>query len=92
MKNNKVYKYIKEHYDYGEPILSTELKHHLNMSDNAIRQIIKKLYDSGDLKRIKPGIYFRPKPNSLKIILSQLLNVRIIIKKAICFIQYFLLR
>lgn len=63
--NNQIYNYILSHYDFDEPILSDELKEKFdNISSGTIRQMFKRLCDKGVLKRVSPGIYYRPNPNS----------------------------
>ena len=52
--------YLIENYGYNEPIFLNELKIE-GMSDNAVRQSVKRLAMSGFLERYDNGIYYIPK-------------------------------
>lgn len=56
--------YLLETFGYNEPIFINELNIP-NMSENAIRQAIKRLAASGFLQRFDTGIYYIPKPSKL---------------------------
>ncbi|MCD7825574.1 MAG: DUF6088 family protein [Clostridiaceae bacterium] len=57
-------KYLMEKYGYNEPIFINELSVP-EMSTNTMRQAIKRLADSGFLKRYDTGIYYIPKQSKL---------------------------
>ena len=57
-------KYLLETFGYNEPIFLNELSIP-NMTENAIRQSIKRLISLGFLKRYDTGIYYIPKPSKL---------------------------
>lgn len=57
-------KYLLETFGYNEPIFINELSVP-NMSENAMRQAVKRLTASGYLKRYDTGIYYIPKPSKL---------------------------
>ena len=57
-------KYLLETFGYNEPIFLNELSIP-NMTENAIRQSIKRLTSLGFLKRYDTGIYYIPKPSKL---------------------------
>lgn len=54
-----LYDYIKETYGENEPIFVSDIRYK-DSSTNYIRQQIKRLTDSGKLKRYDTGIYFIP--------------------------------
>ncbi len=56
----KVYEYIIENYEVNEPIFLTDLNIE-GITGNNIRQQLKKLVDTGKIKRFDKGIYFLPK-------------------------------
>ena len=56
--------YLIENYGYNEPIFLNELKIE-GMSDNAVRQSVKRLAMSGFLERYDNGIYYIPKQGGL---------------------------
>ena len=56
--------YLLETFGYNEPIFINELDIP-DMSENAIRQAIKRLAGSGFLQRFDTGIYYIPKPSKL---------------------------
>lgn len=74
-----LYDYLKEVYGENEPIFISEIQYG-NMSAASIRQQIKKLTDSGRLKRYDTGIYFIPGKSIFKSG-SQLSRDRVIEKK-----------
>lgn len=55
-----LYEYLIENYDENEPIFISEIQIE-DMTDVNIRQQVKKLTDSGKIKRFDTGIYFIPK-------------------------------
>ncbi len=57
-------KYLMEKYGYNEPIFVSELSVP-EMSANTMRQAIKRLADTGFLKRYDTGIYYIPKQSKL---------------------------
>ena len=54
-----LYDYLKETYGENEPIFVSDIRYN-NSSTNYIQQQIKRLTDSGKLKRYDTGIYFIP--------------------------------
>ena len=56
--------YLQNNYGYNEPIILNELTID-GVSENAIRQSVKRLTANGYLKRYDTGIYYIPKPTSL---------------------------
>lgn len=56
--------YLLETFGYNEPIFINELNIP-DMSENAVRQAIKRLAASGFLQRFDTGIYFIPEPSKL---------------------------
>lgn len=62
---NKVYEFIIKEYGYDEPVFSKVLKSRINMSDEALRQNLKRLSEKSDLIKVKNGIYYVPKTNSV---------------------------
>ena len=56
--------YLIENYGYNEPIFLNELSVE-GMSENAIRQSVKRLVAGGFLERYDNGIYYIPKRNGL---------------------------
>ena len=56
--------YLIENYGYNEPIFLNELSVD-GMSENAIRQSVKRLVAGGFLERYDNGIYYIPKRNGL---------------------------
>ena len=62
---NVLYEYLIETYGENEPIFVAEIAY-ADMSENNIRQQIKKLTDGGLLKRYDTGIYFIPKKSIFK--------------------------
>lgn len=56
--------YLLEYYGYNEPIFLNYLSVD-DVSDNAVRQTVKRLVASGFLKRYDNGIYYIPKNGSL---------------------------
>lgn len=55
-----LYEYLLENFGENTPILVSDIQID-GLSDNALRQQIKKLTDSGELKRFDTGVYFIPK-------------------------------
>lgn len=62
---NRVYEVILEEYGYDEPICTKELKNRMNMTDGTLRQNLKRLSDKGDLIKVKDGIYYVQRANSI---------------------------
>lgn len=60
-----LYDYLVKTYGENEPILVSEIKIE-GLSDNTLRQQIKKLVDAGKLKRFDTGVYFIPKKSIFK--------------------------
>ncbi|MGN8630618.1 hypothetical protein ACTNEW_03300 [Blautia sp. HCP3S3_G3] len=62
---NVLFEYLRETYGENEPIFVSDIEYN-GMSDNYIRQQVKKLTDAGLLKRYDTGIYFIPKKSIFK--------------------------
>lgn len=60
-----LYEYLKENYGENVPIYISLLKVE-GMSENTLRQQVKRLTDAGLLKRYDTGIYFIPKKSVFK--------------------------
>ena len=60
-----LYEYLKENYGENTPIYIARLKIE-GMSENTLRQQIKRLTDAGLLKRYDTGIYFIPQKSVFK--------------------------
>lgn len=60
-----LYEFLHENYGENEPILISEIQIE-GMSDANLRQQIKKLADTGKIKRYDAGIYFIPKQTTFK--------------------------
>ena len=60
-----LFEYLRETYGENEPIFVSDIEYN-GMSDNYIRQQVKKLTDAGLLKRYDTGIYFIPKKSIFK--------------------------
>ena len=60
-----VYNYILEYYKAGEPIFLSDIQMS-GVSDETIRQQLKRLADTGKLMRYEAGIYYLPKKTRLK--------------------------
>ena len=60
-----LYEYLKENYGEYVPIYISRLKVE-GMSENTLRQQVKRLTDAGLLKRYDTGIYFIPKKSVFK--------------------------
>lgn len=60
-----LYEYLKENYGENVPIYISRLKVE-GMSENTLRQQVKRLTDAGLLKRYDTGIYFIPKKSVFK--------------------------
>ena len=74
-----LYKYIRENYQENEPIFVSEIQIE-GMTDVNLRQQIKKLADSGKIRRFDTGIYFIPKETMFRSG-SQLSPYKVIEKK-----------
>lgn len=59
-----LYEYLAENYKPNEPIFVSDVV--LPVSDGNLRQMFKKLCDSGKIKRFDTGIYYIPKKSLLK--------------------------
>ncbi|WP_208591920.1 DUF6088 family protein [Gracilibacillus suaedae] len=62
---NRLYKVILEEYGYDEPVFTKDLKKHLDMSAEALRQNVKRLSDNGNIIKVKNGMYYVPRANSV---------------------------
>lgn len=62
---SKLYQYLKENYEEDDPIILAELKIK-DMTENNIRQQLKKLTDEGMIKRFDKGIYYLPRKSIFK--------------------------
>lgn len=60
-----LYEYLKETYGENVPIFVSDIRYE-GMTENNIRQQIKKMTDTGLLKRYDTGIYFIPKKSIFK--------------------------
>lgn len=60
-----LFEYLRETYGENEPIFVSDIEYN-GMSDNYIRQQVKKLTDAGLLKRYDTGIYFIPQKSIFK--------------------------
>ena len=60
-----LYQYIMDNYKVNEPIFLAELRIQ-GITENNIRQQLKKLTDAGKIKRFDKGIYFLPKTSIFK--------------------------
>ncbi len=56
--------YLLENYGYNEPIFLNDLKIE-ELSENAVRQSVKRLAENGFLERFDKGIYYIPKQDGL---------------------------
>ena len=79
MNGLTLYKYIRENYQENEPIFVSEIQIE-GMTDVNLRQQIKKLADSGKIRRFDTGIYFIPKETMFRSG-SQLSPYKVIEKK-----------
>lgn len=75
---NDVYSYIENNYRPNEPIFLSELNV-LGMKSVSVRQQMKKLTESGQLKRFDTGIYYIPKKSMFRS--GSTLSVDEVIKK-----------
>ena len=62
---NDVYSYIENNYQPNEPIFLSELNIS-GMKAVSVRQQMKKLTESGQLKRFDTGIYYIPKKSMFR--------------------------
>lgn len=62
---NDVYSYIENNYQTNEPIFLSELNIP-GMKAVSVRQQMKKLTESGQLKRFDTGIYYIPKKSMFR--------------------------
>ena len=60
-----LFEYLRETYGENEPIFVSDIEYN-GMSENYIRQQVKKLTDAGLLKRYDTGIYFIPQKSIFK--------------------------
>ena len=77
---NDVYSYIENNYRPNEPIFLSELNV-LGVKSVSVRQQMKKLTESGQLKRFDTGIYYIPKKSMFRS--GSTLSVDEVIKKNI---------
>lgn len=75
-----LYEYLKETYGENVPIFVSDIEY-ADMTENNIRQQIKKMTDSGLLKRYDTGIYFIPKKSIFKS--GTQLSMNTVIEKSI---------
>src|SRR5699024_9157430 len=61
----KILKYLIKNYGSDEPIFLDDLRGEMNIKDSNLRQYLKRLVDSGQLKRYEKGIYYIPKTGSI---------------------------
>ena len=61
-----LYEYLLKAYGENEPIILSDVMKKVAMSENNIRQQIKKMTDAGQIKRYDTGIYFIPKKSVFK--------------------------
>lgn len=54
--------YLKENYEVGEPIFTTDIKIP-NLSEKNLRYHLRKLTEDGIICRFEPGVYYFPKTN-----------------------------
>lgn len=78
---NDVYSYIENNYQPNEPIFLSELNIP-GMKAVSVRQQMKKLTESGKLKRFDAGIYYIPKKSMFRS--GSTLSVDEVIRKSIC--------
>ena len=62
---NKVFEVIIKEFGYDEPVFTKDLKNRIDMSDAALRQNLKRLSDKGALIKVRNGIYYLPRANSV---------------------------
>lgn len=62
---NKVYEVIIKEFGYDEPVFTKDLKNRIDISDEALRQNLKRLSDKGALIKVRNGIYYLPRANSV---------------------------
>ncbi len=62
---NEVIDYIYHNYDGGEPIFTSDI-HIERVSDDCVKQQLKRLTDMGRLLRYEKGVYFLQKESRLK--------------------------
>lgn len=64
---NKVYEFIIKKYGYDEPVFTKDLKKVLDidMSEDTLRQNLKRLSDKGLLIKVENGIYYVPRKKSV---------------------------
>lgn len=60
-----LFEYLRETYGENEPIFVADIEYN-GMSENYIRQQVKKMTDAGLLKRYDTGVYFIPKKSIFK--------------------------
>lgn len=62
---SNLYQYITENYKENEPFFLSDIQIE-GMTENNIRQQLKKLTDSEKVKRFDKGIYYLPQPSIFK--------------------------
>lgn len=75
-----LYEYLLENFGENNPILVSEIQIE-GLTDNTLRQQIKKLTDSGKLKRFDTGVYYIPKDFGFKSGCAAISSTRVIEKK-----------
>src|SRR5699024_6828422 len=78
-----LFQFLKDNFDYSEPILTEELNELLPIQGSALRMKLKRLVDAGKLERYCTGIYFIPNLNSLQK--EQSLSINRVIRKKYLF-------
>jgi len=80
-----LFQFLKDNFDYSEPILTEELNELLpiHIQGSALRMKLKRLVDAGKLERYCTGIYFIPNLNSLQK--EQSLSINRVIRKKYLF-------
>lgn len=62
---NKVFEVIIKEYGYDEPVFTKELKKRIDMTEETLRQNLKRLSDKGSIIKVRNGIYYVPRANSV---------------------------
>ena len=64
--NTKLYEFIKEKYNFNEPILLQDVYVSFpEINKNTVRSILKRLNENEKVIKIKDGVYALPNPNSI---------------------------
>jgi len=78
-----LFQFLKDNFDYSEPILTEELNELLPIQGSALRMKLKRLVDHGKLEKCCTGIYFIPNLNSLQK--EQSISINRVIRKKYLF-------